>query len=139
MWSYVLLAVLHEMGSTSASKAAPALFSCFHCYAIKTQLAAVMGWKENMQGMHRRKMYSQLSGRRRGNDLPASISYCLNFFKSLEKQGKKKNAEEKVCISNLNYSNGSQVASGTHLKRVTLSKTSEMKHQLAAISQTKTG
>lgn len=94
---------------------------------------------ERKPARDRRKMYSQRSGGRSGNDLPANISYCLNFLKSLEKQGKKKNAQEKVCKSNLNYGNGSQVASGTQLKCVTLSKTREMKHQLAAISQTKTG
>lgn len=49
VWSYVFLAVLHEMGSTSASKAVPALFSSVSTAMLwKTQLPAVMGWKENM-------------------------------------------------------------------------------------------
>lgn len=141
VWSYMFLAVLHEMGSTSASKAVPALFSSIST-AVLWKHSCLQLWdaKKTCKGCIEGRCIVNFLGERSGNDLPANISYCLIFFQSLRKQGKKKKiAQEKVCIFNLNYGNWSQVASGTQLKGVTLLKTSEMKHQLAAVSQTKTG
>lgn len=88
--------------------------------------------------MCRRKIYNQISGWEGVELTPQQTLATVLFFKNLKNQGKKI-TQEKVCTSNLNYGNGSQVASGTQLKPVTLSKTSEMNHQFPAISQTKTG
>lgn len=89
-------------------------------------------------------MDSQISGWDGvGLTSPANISYTL-IFQELEKPRKEnKVTQEKVCASTLNYGNGSQVASGTQFKDVTLSEISGMKRpdqdRLAVVKQRASG